>query len=463
MGYGVDDMWRIWNDLRRAEERLKWNGHPAGFGPKFNSMGRAASSHFNHGWLNEQMGRVGRVRQALDDSGPMAQRMIVQTLSGINLSTIWHILVSACQDIALYYGGAVAAGGFIGGVGGAFAGGVGALPGAAAGAAAGGYVGGWVMAMLGLKSLVEGVTQAVPEALRYYEKGFLEAWGPTRRDYQGFGTSTRGNPFFAAGDLANGHVIMISAILAVLAAYLTKGRGDKATLLKEIRQSPRLGPRVAQWVEQNEDKLRRMPLQSRGNGALSREEPPPPKRPREPAEEREPYQPKGMPKKKVPCFTTKDLPQGSVPEFDRQLKGQESGINDMTVDEYLNGREAFESGSSVRDPNVARQARAGFQNSLQRELESDLIKQGVSPSQAKTEAAGQAADKMKTLAALHNPDRVAAGKDVISDFGDRGINSRIGAQWKKGGRLTELDKAANNVPESMRGGMKMNAQLERCK
>ena len=213
--------------------------------------------------------------------------MIGRRLSGIDLSTIWHILVSACQDIALYYGGSVAAGAFVGGVGGAFPGGVGAIPGAAVGAAAGGYVGGWVLAMLGLQSLVEGLAQAIPDALRYYERGFLEAWGPTRGDDpHGLGMGPRGDPSGAAFDLANGHVIMISAILTALVAYLTKGKGDKAALLAEISRSPRLGPRVAKWVEENVDKLRRHPaLQSRGRGGMPREEPPQPKRGRESTKE----------------------------------------------------------------------------------------------------------------------------------------------------------------------------------
>jgi hypothetical protein len=70
---------------------------------------------------------------------------------------------------------------------------------------------------------------------------------------------------------------------------------------------------------------------------------------------------------------------------------------------------------------------------------------------------------MRTLAALHNPDMVAGGKDAIRGFGNRNINSRIGAQWKKGQRLTELDKAANNIPPALRASTRMNAKLERCR
>lgn len=241
------------------------------------------------------------------------------------------------------------------------------------------------------------------------------------------------------------------------------GAEGKAAALKEISKSPRLGPKVAQWVEQNEGKLNSLPqLRSRGGGGMGHGEPPPPPRRRGPEREAEHPRPNGMPKKTVPCFKTNGLPQGGVPEFDRQLAGQEAGINSMTVAEYIKGREAFTAGTSVRDPNVARNARVGYQNLLQKDALDSLREKGMSFSDAKVESAAIAADKMKTLAALHNPDMVAAGKDKIGDFGDRNINSRIGAQWNKGQRLVELDRAANAVPEAMRGN-KMNAKLERCK
>lgn len=456
------DAWRVWFDLRRKEDELKWGGHFGGSGQSYDSMGRSADIS-RTSWGYEQMGRVERVRQALADSGPAAQHMIARELSGINLSSIWSILMAVCEDIALYYGGSVIAGGLIGGIGGALLGGVGAVPGAAAGAAAGSYAGGAVLSLLGLKSLVEGVVQSVPQALEYYEKGFREAWGPTRQDRLSHYGMAGGSPSSGAFYLAHGHVIMITTILSVLLAYVTRGKGGKAAALKEISKSPRLGPKVAQWVEQNEGKLNSLPqLRPRGGGGMGHGESPPP--PRRRGSERAPGRPRpnGMPKKTVPCFKTNGLPQGGVPEFDRQLAGQEAGINSMTVAEYIKGREAFTAGTSVRDPNVARNARVGYQNLLQKDALDSLREKGMSFSDAKVESAAIAADKMKTLAALHNPDMVAAGKDKIGDFGDRNINSRIGAQWNKGQRLVELDRAANAVPEALRGN-KMNAKLERCK
>jgi hypothetical protein len=171
-----------------------------------------------------------------------------------------------------------------------------------------------------------------------------------------------------------------------------------------------------------------------------------------------------MPRKDVRCFKTTDLPQSKVPEFDRQLAGQEAGLNRMTVDEYLKGRDAFESKSVTRDPQIARKARAKYEQDLAGSLTDELLAKGVHIRKAEKMAAEAAAERMKTLAALHNPDMVSAGEDVIADFGDRNVNSRIGAQWDAGSvsRLGELDNAARAIPEDLRAITPMNTKLTRC-
>lgn len=150
-------------------------------------MGRKKSTAPGLGMrdLASQIPRVERVRRAIADSGELARHLITSRLSGISLDTVWDILIATCEDIALYYGGSVVAGATVGAAGGAFLGGVGAIPGAAVGATAGAQLGGWVMAALGLKSLVEGLATAIPDALHCYERGFREAWGPVPRDRHG--------------------------------------------------------------------------------------------------------------------------------------------------------------------------------------------------------------------------------------------------------------------------------------
>ncbi len=47
---------------------------------------------------------------------------------------------------------------------------------------------------------------------------------------------------------------------------------------------------------------------------------------------------------------------------------------------------------------------------------------------------------MKDMAALHEPDLYAGGKDVISGFGDTQVNKSIGGGWRS--RVEGLDEAA---------------------
>lgn len=121
----------------------------------------------------------------------------------------------------------------------------------------------------------------------------------------------------------------------------------------------------------------------------------------------------------------------------------------------------FTSKDVTRDPSVAKQARASHEFQLKKNLERQFLREGLSPKAAAAKALDEAARKMKTLAALHNPDMVAAGRDAIGDFGDRNVNSRIGSQWRS--RVGALDEAVKKVPVSQRASAKMNVKLERCK
>ncbi|VAW98604.1 hypothetical protein MNBD_GAMMA21-2431, partial [hydrothermal vent metagenome] len=152
--------------------------------------------------------------------------------------------------------------------------------------------------------------------------------------------------------------------------------------------------------------------------------------------------------KPVKCF--KKNPKGDTAEYDRQLKGQQDGLNNMTAEEYLAGRKAY---TGKRASTVAK--RDAYKN----ELMEKYVNSGKSKSEAKTKVEKE----MKTLDALHNPDLKAGGKDKIADFGDSGVNRSIGSQWKNDGRLVEMDKTANKAIASGDGNKKMNIKLERCK
>ncbi len=162
----------------------------------------------------------------------------------------------------------------------------------------------------------------------------------------------------------------------------------------------------------------------------------------------------------MPCFRLSEKHRNLAKEFDDQLEVQQNGLNDLTVDEYLKGRKAFTDGDVVRDPKVARDARNEFRQKLKQDFIDELRSKNISASEAESQAELLAAQKMSTLAALHNPDLFAGGKDIIGGFGDKRINSSIGPQWSN--RIGGLDSAANDIPESIRDSTKINAKLERC-
>ncbi|GLQ87153.1 DUF6861 domain-containing protein [Dyella flagellata] len=205
--------------------------------------------------------RVERLRSALADSRSIAWQAIVLKLEGIDLSMIWEILYSALHDIALYYGGSVVLGTAIGAGAGAFAGGVGAVPGAAIGMAAGAELGGWVLTFLGLAMVAKGLTDTIPQAMVCYKDGFRAAWEPTTQE--GSGARAAVNPAasekLAAHRFADGHVLMVVGMLIALMFYLTKGGNEEALLLKAVRGSKRLGPKVADWLVKNKEALMKHP------------------------------------------------------------------------------------------------------------------------------------------------------------------------------------------------------------
>ncbi|MDU8588524.1 polymorphic toxin type 15 domain-containing protein, partial [Pseudomonas syringae] len=71
-----------------------------------------------------------------------------------------------------------------------------------------------------------------------------------------------------------------------------------------------------------------------GRGALGPQEPPP-NSPSGKDKEPPKGKPNTMPRHDVECFKADKMPASKVGEFERQLKGQEDGLNRLTVDEYL--------------------------------------------------------------------------------------------------------------------------------
>lgn len=133
-------------------------------------------------------------------------------------------------------------------------------------------------------------------------------------------------------------------------------------------------------------------------------------------------------------------------EFARQLKDQEKGMNELTVDEYLKNRERYIAEGRAIEGNAAQ--KMARQEALKDKI-AELRRQGLS----RTDATKQATEWLDKQAALHNPDQIAGGKvDIIGGLGDKRINSSIGSQWKY--RIDVVDEqiresAKNMAPEQL--------------
>ncbi|WP_332238751.1 polymorphic toxin type 15 domain-containing protein [Sporolactobacillus sp. KGMB 08714] len=128
-------------------------------------------------------------------------------------------------------------------------------------------------------------------------------------------------------------------------------------------------------------------------------------------------------------------------EFERQLKGQEKGMNELTVDEYLRNRERYLAKGRAIEGNAAQQA---ARENAYLERVSELRRKGLSLEDAEK----QANEWLDTQAALHNPDQIAGGRAVnIGGMGDKGVNSSIGIQWRY--RIDVVDEQIRDMAKKM--------------
>ncbi|MGF6392289.1 hypothetical protein QFZ86_001186 [Pseudomonas plecoglossicida] len=162
-----------------------------------------------------------------------------------------------------------------------------------------------------------------------------------------------------------------------------------------------------------------------------------------------------MPLHTVACFKADKLPNSKHGEFERQLKGQQDGLNRLTAEEFLENI----ANPVKRDPKVAKKARRELYKKLKKRIEMELSEE-MSPADAKATSIRRAKETMATLAALHNPDLSAGGNDVISDFGDKQVNSSIGPQWKS--KITNLKQAAESALQNGDKSTLMNVKLSKC-
>lgn len=153
-------------------------------------------------------------------------------------------------------------------------------------------------------------------------------------------------------------------------------------------------------------------------------------------------------------------------EYAKQLKGQQNAINNMSAEEFKAARDAYNTyGRNPLAKDGQNALRKAIQSDVEESIYTSLRASGMSPQEATIQAISRSKEIMTNLAALHEPDMVAGGhgKPVPQRMGNTGINSSIGGSWNQGGRLSDMDNAANDSIRMGAGQDKMNVQLELCR
>ncbi|WP_024690089.1 DUF6861 domain-containing protein [Pseudomonas tremae] len=445
-----------WLDIEAHAERLF---STRGLGERERGMNPLSPpSSINVSSIDLIYRRVRCVRRACDLGEKEAANSILERFSELDIRSILDEMISTVADMAMIIIGSALTGATIGGGIGLLAGGIGAFPGAAAGALVGVQAGTWILGVLGLASIADFFTEGLKPIANGYIRGVSTAWnGPRERT---------GNPLSSfsddsmaaqqgAWDIARSHEAVVILLLSAIVAYLTRGRGSVSVLATEMRGSER-GAKLGQWMIRHEEDLKQHPdlkAPEPPRGSLGPQEPPP-NSPSGKDKEPPKGKPNTMPRHDVECFKADKMPASKIGEFERQLKGQEDGLNRLTVDEYLENI----ANPVKRSQAAARTARKDLQDQLEERFQNDFPDLDVL--EAEEAAIKKAKETMANLAGLHNPDLSAGGKDIIGDFGDRQVNSSIGPQWRP--KIQNLKAAAEKVPESLRGSTFLNVKLHKC-
>lgn len=200
--------------------------------------------------------RIRCLRLALDGGERTAAKQIASTFADLEISEVISELIRELGKAAAIVATSTAAGAAIG----ALAGGIGAAPGAAIGMEAGLVV----LAAMGLAAIVEFMTDGLPAVGRSYWEGVTGALGaPTRGGIPPMVTVDHLKVAVASNDIARGHLLLVTLLLAGIVAYVTRGRGTMQGLAAQMRNT-----KLAQWMLKHEAKLLNHPkLRPRNNAA----------------------------------------------------------------------------------------------------------------------------------------------------------------------------------------------------
>ncbi|MGJ3507169.1 polymorphic toxin type 15 domain-containing protein [Enemella sp. A6] len=150
-----------------------------------------------------------------------------------------------------------------------------------------------------------------------------------------------------------------------------------------------------------------------------------------------------------------------IDEYERQLSRQIEALNRMTANEVRENWDTVE-----REGKAQSEAREKYEELKRKEyLTEALGLEDDDPDALDGLTAEEWADKrteeeMDRVAALHEPDLVAGGRDEIPDdngmpsMGDRNVNSSIGSQWQ--GRRDEFEEYIDRLIAEGRGDDKLD-------
>lgn len=123
-------------------------------------------------------------------------------------------------------------------------------------------------------------------------------------------------------------------------------------------------------------------------------------------------------------------------EFERQLSGQQDGMNNLSLARFLKNRENYENNGRNIEAGSAAQHRV--RETAREDKIAELRSQN--PELSRQGAEKKADEWLRTQAALHDPDQIAGGEaDNVTGVGDAKVNSSIGVQWKN--KISNVDEA----------------------
>jgi hypothetical protein len=142
-------------------------------------------------------------------------------------------------------------------------------------------------------------------------------------------------------------------------------------------------------------------------------------------------------------------------EFERQLKGQQKGLNELSVADFIANRDQYVA-LSIKNKSLNKKGggRAPQGSVAQLRERKKALKAKVddlrlqTPPLTKDQAEIEATKWLKTQTALHDPDQIAGGHAAhITRMGDKRVNSAIGGAWPS--HIEGIDKQIRDYAKTM--------------